>query len=138
MKTQKKTYTIKLSRTLIGFPKEKANRKMILHILKMAIIISSNYLIIHTHYKPISRKKSFYQKIKKNQFQEMIILVFFSVWKFAAQQFAKKRCLGTRKIIEEKKVDGPNGKKFTKLIMDSQYQWTNYEDIYHQSTYVGR
>lgn len=60
------------------------------------------------------------------------------VWKYAAQQFAKKRCLGTRKIIEEKKVDGPNGKKFTKLVMDSQYQWTNYEDIYHQSTYVGR
>ena len=114
---------------------------MILHILKMDIIISSNYLIIHTHYKPISRKKIFLSKDKKNQFQEIIIVIFFfffSVWKFAAQQFAKKRCLGTRKIIEEKKVDGPNGKKFTKLIMDSQYQWTNYEDIYHQSTYVGR
>ena len=109
---------------------------MILHILKMAIIISSNYLIIHTHYKPISRKFFFYQEIEKS-IQEIIVF-FFSVWKFAAQQFAKKRCLGTRKIIEEKKVDGPNGKKFTKLIMDSQYQWTSYEDIYHQSTYVGR
>ena len=71
----KKTYRIKLSRTLIGFPKEKANRKMILHILKMAIIISSNYLIIHTHYKPISRKFFFYQEIEKS-IQEIIVFFF--------------------------------------------------------------
>ena len=103
MKTQKKTYTIKLSRPLSGFPKEKANRKMILHILKMAIIISSNYLIIHTHYKPISRKKSFYQKIKKNQFQEMIIVVFFQFGNLQLNNLPKNDVWELEKYLKRKK-----------------------------------
>ena len=60
------------------------------------------------------------------------------IFKFASQRFAKKRCLGTRKIIEEKKVDGPNGKKFTKLVMASDYEWLSYQEVYNESTCIGR
>ena len=60
------------------------------------------------------------------------------IFKFASQRFAKKRCLGTRKILEEKKVDGPNGKKFTKLVMASDYEWLSYQEVYNESTCIGR
>lgn len=78
---------------------------MILHILKMAIIISSNYLIIHTrtHYKPISRKKSFYQKIKKNQFQEMIIVVFFQFGNLQLNNLPKNDVWELEKYLKRKK-----------------------------------
>ena len=60
------------------------------------------------------------------------------ILKFATEKFAKNRCLGTRSIIEEKKVDGPNGKKFTKLVMEPSYKWQTYEEVYQNSTFIGR
>ena len=60
------------------------------------------------------------------------------ILKFATEKFAKNRCLGTRSIIEEKKVDGPNGKKFTKLVMEPSYKWQTYEEVYENSTFIGR
>lgn len=61
------------------------------------------------------------------------------VWKYAVNKYANKRCLGTRKIIEERKVPGPGqGKMFNKLVMEPTYKWLDYEQVDRKSTYIGR
>ena len=49
--------------------------------------------------------------------------------KFIFNKYSNRRCLGTRKIKEEIKVPGPNGKEFTKLIMADKYSWMNYSEV---------
>ena len=48
-----------------------------------------------------------------------------------------KRCLGVRAILEEKKVDGPNGKQFTKLVQGPDYKWMTYSEVDEKSTAIG-
>ena len=60
------------------------------------------------------------------------------VWNRGVLRHTNKRCLGTRRIIEEKKVPGPNDKKFTKLVMDPTFKWLNYNEVDQKSTYIGR
>ena len=60
------------------------------------------------------------------------------IWKHSLLRHSKKRCLGTRKIIEEKKVPGPDGKLLTKLVMEPSYKWISYEEVDQKSTYIGR
>jgi len=60
------------------------------------------------------------------------------VWNRGVLRHTTKRCLGTRRIIEEKKVPGPNDKKFTKLVMDPTFKWLNYNEVDQKSTYIGR
>ena len=60
------------------------------------------------------------------------------VWNCGVLRHTNKRCLGTRRIIEEKKVPGPNDKKFTKLVMDPTFKWLNYNEVDQKSTYIGR
>ena len=60
------------------------------------------------------------------------------IWKHSLLRHSKKRCLGTRKIIEEKKVPGPDGKLLTKLVMEPSYNWISYEEVDQKSTYIGR
>ena len=56
----------------------------------------------------------------------------------AVDKHAKKNCIGTRRILEEKSEPGPNGKVFTKLAMESKYKWLNYQEVANKSTYIGR
>ena len=60
------------------------------------------------------------------------------VWNRGVLRHTNKRCLGTRRIIEEKKVPGPNDKTFTKLVLDPTFKWLNYNEVDQKSTYIGR
>jgi hypothetical protein len=60
------------------------------------------------------------------------------ILKFATNKHRTKRCLGTRTILEEKKVAGPNGKEFLKLVQEPFYKWMTYEEVDKKSTYLGR
>ena len=60
------------------------------------------------------------------------------VWNRGVLRHTNKRCLGTRRIIEEKKVPGPNDKTFKKLVMDTTFKWLNYNEVDQKSTYIGR
>ena len=60
------------------------------------------------------------------------------VWNCGVLRHTNKRCLGTRRIIEEKKVPGPNDKTFTKLVLDPTFKWLNYNEVDQKSTYIGR
>ena len=60
------------------------------------------------------------------------------VWSHGVLRHTTKRCLGTRRIIEEKKVPGPNNKMFKKLVMEPTFKWLNYNEVDQKSTYFGR
>ena len=60
------------------------------------------------------------------------------VLKYGTQKFADKKCLGTRRILQEKQIEGPNGKMFNKLVMEPNYKWLSYREVDDKSTYVGR
>ena len=53
-------------------------------------------------------------------------------------KFSKKNCLGTRRILEEKKITAPNGKVLNKYVMEPQYKWLDYDHVDQKSTYIGR
>lgn len=59
-------------------------------------------------------------------------------WNYIMTQHDVKRCLGTRRILEEKKVPGPNGKTFTKHVMEPTYKWLTYNQVDQKSTNFGR
>ena len=71
-------------------------------------------------------------------FEEKNVTTMDDVWKFMVQLYGDKKCLGTRKILQEGKVEGPNGKPMIKLNMEDFYSWKNYDDVDQQSTYFGR
>ncbi len=58
--------------------------------------------------------------------------------KYIFEKHADKRCLGVRAILEEKKVPGPNGKEFTKLVQDTKYKWMSYTEVDQKATAIGR
>ena len=60
------------------------------------------------------------------------------VLKYGAQKFGNKRCLGTRRILHEKQIEGPTGKMLNKLVMEPTYKWLTYQEVDQKSTYVGR
>lgn len=70
--------------------------------------------------------------------QEKKINTMDKLLKFAFDKYDQKHCLGTRRILAEKKVPGPNGKMFTKLVMEPKYKWLTYNEIDKKSTYIGR
>ena len=60
------------------------------------------------------------------------------VLKYGTQKFAAKKCLGTRRILQEKQIEGPSGKMLNKVVMEPNYKWLTYQEVDHKSTYVGR
>ena len=60
------------------------------------------------------------------------------IWNHVVIKHSTRRCLGTRRIIEERKVPGPNEKMFKKLVMEPTYKWLNYNEVDQKSTYIGR
>ena len=60
------------------------------------------------------------------------------VLKYGTQKFANKKCLGTRRILMEKQIEGPTGKMLNKLVMEPTYKWLTYQEVDNKSTYVGR
>ena len=60
------------------------------------------------------------------------------VLKYGVSKHGKRNCIGTRKILEERKVTGPDGRTLTKLVMEPKYRWLNYDEVYDKSTYIGR
>ena len=60
------------------------------------------------------------------------------IWKHSVLKHQGKRCLGTRKIIEEKIIPDQNGKPMTKLVKEPFYKWISYEEADQKSTNIGR
>ena len=75
---------------------------------------------------------------ERTRLLEMNFQSMAQVWEHVAIKHASKRCIGTRRILEEKKVPGPNGKMFNKLVMQSDYKWLNYSEVDQKSTNFGR
>ena len=84
-------------------------------------------------YRAVPRESNVAGQMKSQNFKTMN-----DSWNYSMTQYNAKRCLGTRRILEEKKVPGPNGKMFTKYIMESTYKWITYNDVDKKSTNFGR
>ncbi len=80
---------------------------------------------------PANRRGPRHQLLHRN------VCTMDQVLKYGAETYANKKCLGVRRIREEIKEPGPNGKTFTKWVMESSYKWLTYKEVDKKSDNLG-
>ncbi|KAJ8350097.1 hypothetical protein SKAU_G00252270, partial [Synaphobranchus kaupii] len=59
-----------------------------------------------------------------------------AVFRYSAERFPHKDCLGTRQVLSEEDESQPNGKVFKKVIL-GEYIWLSYEEAYEAARHLG-